>query len=360
MLTAALVAALAGAPALSPASAAQPLGQPPRIEATQGALDAFRRACPALLARPDASGLTTPADWQPACADAEPDPATFFARHFAPVRLGDGTGLATGYFEAEAPAARTATPGSVPILARPPELVDADLGRFSDALAGQRIAGLLQGQTLVPAPDRAAIEAGAFAGRGLEIAWAPDPVAFFFLQIQGSGTLRFPGGQKLRIGYAGRNGHPYVAIGRLLRDRGELTEVSMETIKGWLRAHPADGRALMRENPSWIFFRVLPATDSGPTGALGVPLAPRVNVAADPATLPLGAPVWIETTVAGAPFKTLAIAADTGSAIRGANRFDIFFGAGADAERRAGPLQSPLKAVILLPKSAVARLAGEE
>lgn len=332
----------------------------PTILADSDALKAFRRACPVLLKRKDASGLTINEDWSAACADAEADPGTFFAKHFTPVRLNDGRGLATGYFEPEIRASKTTTPGSVPILRRPPEIVDADLGLFAEELKGRTIRGMAKDGKLVRAPDRAAIEAGAFGNRNLEIAWAPDPAELFFLQIQGSGRIRFDNGEMWRIGYDGQNGHAYVPIGRLLRERGELEEVSMESIKEWLRTHPERGRQLMHENPSWIFFRILPSEgrdpSDGPPGALGIPLIPKANVAADPGVMPLGAPVWVETTVVGERFAKLMVAADTGGAIRGANRFDIFFGAGEEAARKAGPLSSPLTALILLPKSAAERL----
>jgi membrane-bound lytic murein transglycosylase A len=318
------------------------------------ALEAFRRACPRLLAREDASGLTTPADWQPACVDPGTDPASFFSRHFAPVRLDDGRGLATGYFEPEIAGLAAPASGAAPVLARPPDLVDLNLKDWK--IEGGTIRGVVKGNRVVRAPDRAGIEAGAFAGRGLELAWAADPVDLFFLHIQGSGRLRMADGSSLRIGYDGQNGHAYVAIGKLLKDRGILPKPGMAEIKDWLRANPAEGAALMRENPSYIFFRKLPDTIDGPIGALGVPLLAEANAAADPSTLALGTPVWIETEVGGAPFRRLLVASDTGGAIKGPNRFDIFFGAGAAAGAKAGPLAAPLDATLLLPTTAAQRL----
>jgi membrane-bound lytic murein transglycosylase A len=295
-----------------------------------------------------------PTDWQAACSDTDADPAAVFARHFVPVRLGDGRGLATGYFEPEIAGLKAAAPGAAPVLARPPELVDLSLKDWS--IEGGTIRGVVKGNRVVRAPDRAAIEAGAFAGRGLELGWAADPVDLFFLQIQGSGRLRMPDGSTLRIGYDGQNGHSYVAIGKLLRERGILPKPGMAEIKAWLRANPAEGAALMRENPSYIFFRKLPETIDGPIGALGVPLIAEANAAADAATLPLGTPVWIETEVQGAPFARLLVASDTGGAIKGTNRFDIFFGPGEAAGAKAGPLAAPLTATLLLPTSAAQRL----
>ena len=349
-----------------PAPAAQPaIAEPavsahrapaiPAFEASAAALEAFRRACPRLLKRKDQSGLTTPDDWKAPCEDAQGNPADFFARHFEPVRLGDGKGLATGYFEPEIAGLAHPAPGAAPVLARPPELVDIDLSQFGATYSGT-IRGLVRDGRVVRAPDRAAIETGALSGRGLEMGWAADPVDLFFLHIQGSGRLRMPDGSSLRIGYAGQNGHAYVAIGKLLRERGILEKAGMAEIKAWLRANPEAGTALMRENPSYIFFRKLPETIDGPIGALGVPLLREANAAADPATIPLGTPVWIETTVEGAPYRRLMIASDTGGAIKGANRFDIFFGPGAEAGRKAGALAAPLNALILLPRSAANRL----
>jgi membrane-bound lytic murein transglycosylase A len=322
--------------------------------ATPQAREAFARACPRLLKRVDSSGLTRPEDWQAACADPERDPRTFFARHFAPVQLGDGRGLATGYFEPTIRARATPAPGTAPILARPPELVDLNLRDWG--MEGGTLRGLVNDKRVVRAPDRAAIESGAFAGRGLELAWAEDPVDLFFLHIQGSGRLAFPDGRSFRIGYDGQNGHGYVPIGRLLKERGMLDKPGMAEIKAWLRANPAEGAALMRENPSYIFLRRLPDTLDGPVGALGVPLLAEANAAADPSTLPLGAPVWLETTVQGQPYRRLLVASDTGGAIRGPNRFDIFFGAGEAAGALAGPLAAPLEARLLLPLAAVRRL----
>jgi membrane-bound lytic murein transglycosylase A len=364
LLVCALLGACARQPAPRPVSpppepqaaiiVARPSGPIAGFTATAEALEAFRRACPRLLKREDGSGLTRPSDWQPACEDRQSDAATFFARHFTPVMLNDGRGLATGYFEPEIAGLYGPAPGAAPVLARPPELVDLNLKDWN--IPGGIIRGLVKGSRVVRAPDRAAIEAGAFAKQGLELAWAADPVDLFFLQIQGSGRLSMPDGRTLRIGYDGQNGHAYVAIGKLLKDRGILPRPGMAEIKAWLRANPAEGTALMRENPSYIFFRRLPDTIDGPIGALGVPLLPEANAAADPATIPLGAPVWMETIVDGQPFNRLLVASDTGGAIRGPNRFDIFFGAGAEAGRKAGPLAAPLEARILLPNSAAQRL----
>lgn len=330
-------------------------------EGASRALGAFRISCPALVRRADSSGLAQPADWQPACDAArgwdDRDAIRFFATHFRTVQVGDGRGLATGYYEPEILGSRTRRPGyEVPVYGLPADLIEADLGQWNPDLAGRRIRGRVDGARFVQYHDRAAIDAGALAGRNLEIAWAADPVEFFFLQIQGSGRLRLPDGSIMRIGYAGQNGRDYVGIGRLLRDRGVLQpgEASMQGLMGYLRRQPDGGRAVMQENGSWVFFREL--TGPGPLGALGLPVTPRASVAADPAYVPLGAPVFLAFDRAEA--TGLWIAQDTGGAIRGANRFDTFWGAGDDARAIAGGMSSRGAALILLPVASVARLTG--
>ncbi|WP_255602220.1 murein transglycosylase A [Glacieibacterium megasporae] len=326
------------------------------------ALTAFRRSCPALLKRTDASGLTLPGDWTAACAAAATatDPRAFFATALRPVVAGDGRGLDTGYFEPELAGSRTAAPGfAVPLYRRPLDLIDLDLGTFDTSLNGKHVRGRIAGKTFVPYFDRAAIDDGALTGRSLELAWAADPYEAFFLEIQGSGRLRLPDGTILRVGYDGQNGHAYTAIGKLLRDRGVLApgQATMDGIIGWMRSHPADGRQLMRANRSYVFFRVLTTpADLGPTGAIGVPLTPRVSVAADPKFVVLGGPVWLDTTVDGAPFRNLVVAQDTGGAIKGANRLDVFWGAGAAARATAGGLSSTGSVTLLLPAAAAERL----
>ena len=210
----------------------------------------------------------------------------------------------------------------------------------------------------IPYYERAEIEDGALAGRGLELAWAADPVELFFLQIQGSGRIRMPDGEVIRIGYAGQNGREYTAIGRVLRERGLLGDgagqyaASMQGIMRYLRERPEDGRELMRLNKSWIFFREL--DDDGPLGTLGVPVRREASIAVDPRFVPLGAPVWLNLDRDEA--DGLWVAQDTGGAIKGANRFDTFWGAGSDAREIAGGMSSSGEALILLPKGTVARL----
>lgn len=344
-----------------PAIATLSLGQEDAVEA----LSSFRESCPKLLARVDASGLTANSDWTEPCVAAntwpQSDAPGFFARHFEAVQVGDGQAFATGYFEPEIAGSRTKLPGyETPVYRMP-----ADLVRDwpADYPAAERTGRAPLGRydawgNFVPYYERADIEAGALAGRDLEIAWAEDPVEFFFLQIQGSGRLIAPDGSVMRIGYAGQNGREYVAIGSVMRERGLLGdgpgqyESSMQGIMRYLRENPVEGAELMRINKSWIFFREL--TGDGPLGALEVPVRRGSSVAADPAFVPLGAPVWLDLDRNEA--DGLWIAQDTGGAIKGANRFDTFWGAGAEAREIAGGMTGRGEALLFLPRSAVARL----
>ncbi|MFM7028510.1 MAG: murein transglycosylase A [Chakrabartia sp.] len=323
------------------------------------ALQAFRLSCPALMRRADSSGLTRAEEWRPACeaAAAAPDEAAvaFFARHLASVQIGTGKALATGYYEPELAGSRVQSPAyPVPIYKRPPDMIEADLGLFSDALAGKRVRGRVIGKNFVPYADRAEIEAGWLAGRGLELAWAADPIEFFFLQVQGSGRVRLPDGRILRIGYDGQNGRAYTAIGKVMRDKGLIGagEASMDGIIAWLRAHPDQAPDILNANKSWVFFKEV--TGPGPLGAMGVPVTGRATVAADPKFVPLGAPIILKTAPEVA--SGLWVAQDTGGAIKGANRFDTFWGAGPDARQTASGLIARGTAYLLLPKASVARL----
>ena len=330
-------------------------------EQATAALIAFRLSCPSVQRRTDASGLTQPGEWVEACSAAsgwaDRDAGNFFSRYFGTVQVGAGTAFVTGYYEPEIAASRTRRPGyDVPIYRRPADLVDVDLGLFSKDLQGKKIRGRVDGSNFIPYYDRLAIERGALAGRGLEIAWAADAAEFFFLQMQGSGRLRLPDGGVMRIGYDSQNGRDYVGIGKLLLDRGALQpgQASMQGILDYLRADPVRGAAVMNENPSWVFFREL--TGPGPLGALGVPVTGRASVAADPKYVPLGAPVFL--SLDRAEPNGLWVAQDTGGAIKGANRFDSFWGAGDKARAIAGGMAARGSALILLPRAAVARLTA--
>jgi len=331
----------------------------------RGALAGFVESCPKLLAREDASGLTRREDWQGPCErarSAAPSRArAFFAEEFTPVQVGDGQAFATGYFEPEIAGSRRRRAGfAVPVYAMPSDLVR---GWPDDVKPSERTGrpplGRYDAQgRFVLYHDRAEIEDGALEGKAQVIAWAADPVEFFFLQIQGSGRLVTPEGEVIRIGYAGQNGREYTGIGGVMRERGLLGSGpgqyagSMQGIMAYIRENPAEGRALMRENKSWVFFTELKG--DGPLGALGIPVRRESSVAADPAFVPLGAPVWLDLDRREA--SGLWIAQDTGGAIKGANRFDTFWGAGEDARRIAGGMSGRGRALVLLPKDAAARL----
>ena len=328
------------------------------------AVPALLRSCRALAAG-FASGIAgSAADWQPLCATAAALPAgdsvaarRFFEAGFTPWRAGNGgerDGLFTGYYEialkgSRHPSARY----SVPLYHRPADLISVDLGQFRQALKGQRIAGRLQGNRLVPYDDRAAIEAGSLDRRGLAFLWVDDPVDAFFLAVQGSGRVTLPTGAVIRVGYDGSNGRPYVSIGHVLAQTGvPVDQISLAYLRQWIKAHPADGRALMDRNPSYVFFREM--TGDGPLGSEGVALTPGRSLAVDPAFIPYGVPIWLDTTDpvnAGGRLQRLLVAQDTGGAIKGPVRGDIFFGFGPDAERHAGEMKGRGTWWLLLPKS---------
>jgi membrane-bound lytic murein transglycosylase A len=275
-------------------------------------------------------------DWAPICALARDVPRdeasarSFFELFFRPVVIGTPPALFTGYYEPELRGSLTRTPRFAwPIYRRPPELRD-----------GQ--AFLTRGQ----------IDGGALRGRGLELVWLEDPVELYFLQVQGSGRIRLPDGQVIRVGYAGRNGHPYRSIGQELIRRGthRLDEVSAQEIRAWVRANGAAGQALLATNPSYVFFRRLDdlPPDRGPIGAMGRSLTTLRSVAVDPDFTPLGAPVWVEKD-GRSPIRRLMVAQDTGGAIKGAQRADIFFGTGEAAGEAAGRLRDGGRLVVLMP-----------
>jgi membrane-bound lytic murein transglycosylase A len=323
----------------------------------QEALSAFRLSCKSVTRRADKSGLTNPADWVAVCGQAayvQPGGASaFFQNNFDWVRVGDGKAFATGYFEPEIAASPVQAPGySIPIYVTPPDLVrctlpDGRTGRGRIDANGQCVLYF----------TRAEINAGALAGKGLEIAWAADSVELFFMEIQGSGRLRYPDGTVVRIGYADQNGRDYVAIGRLLKDRGILPPggTNMDSIVAWMRANPDQAQPLMEENLSYIFFKVL--NGPGPLGALGIPVTPRATVAADPNFIPLGAPVFLALDRPEA--SGLWVAQDTGGAIKGSNRVDTFWGAGEDARRIAGGMSAKGQGLILVPRGVAARAVAQ-
>lgn len=307
------------------------------------------------------------ADWRAACAalaQATTAPAVKQAleTHFRPMEVSGREGrqgLFTGYYEAELRGARR--PGGTfqtPLYRRPEDLITVELADWRADWRGQRIAGRVVEGRLRPYADRKGIEGGALKGRGLELVWVDDPVDAFFLQIQGSGRVILPDGQVMRIGFAAQNGHAYVPIGRVLADKGAIPrdEVSMQTIRAWLAAHPVEAAEVMNANPSYVFFREL--SGDGPLGAQGAALTPGRSLAVDPSFMPLGAPVWLdleEVPVEGTktgPLRRLVVAQDTGGAIRGPVRGDLFWGYGDIAADRAGRMKAKGRYFLLLPKTA--------
>jgi membrane-bound lytic murein transglycosylase A len=322
----------------------------PQTDAVR-ALETFRISCSHAVRSTDRSLLTQPADWRGVCAEAATlapeNAAGFFYHRFDWARVGPGEAFATGYYEPEIGGSRTPVPGAVPIYRTPSDLIrctrpDGGTGRGRIGPNGVCQLYFTRGE----------IEDGALAGRGLEMAYATDPVELFFLQIQGSGRVRMADGSILRIGYDNQNGREYVAIGRLLRTRGILPEggARMQDIVGWLKANPAEGRALMRENLSYIFFKEL---TGAPLGSLGLPVTGRSTVAVDPLFVPYGAPVFL--TLDRPEANGLWVAQDTGGAIKGANRFDTFWGAGPEATAIAGGMSASGQALVLLPKGVAQR-----
>jgi len=351
-------------------------------DALSRALPALRRSCDRIDALPADRPLGgagagrvagTAGDWHGVCTAARALPAgdgparetavrAFFESNFRPWRVtnrGDPVGLFTGYYEPTLDGSlRRTERHRVPLHLRPPDLVSVDLGRFRDDLTGRRIAGRVRGNALEPYPSRADIEGGALGGRGLELVWVDDPVDAFFLHIQGSGRIELADGSHLRVGYAGQNGHPYFAIGRELIDRGALTreEVSMQSIRRWLQEHPEEAVAVMHQNPSYVFFRELPG--DGPVGSQGAVLTPGRSLAVDRKFLPLGPPMWLAGTAPAAgrqgedvPLHRLLVAQDTGGALEGPVRGDVFWGHGDEAADVAGRMKHDGRLWLLLPRT---------
>lgn len=287
------------------------------------ALETFRRSC----------DLVEGEEWKPLCALAADihDPAKardFFELFFRPMMVGQTPALFTGYYEPELAGSLTQSARfSHPVYRRPPELRD-----------GQ------------PYLTRAQIQGGALRGRGLELVWLEDPVEAFFLQVQGSGRIRLPDGSMIRLGYDGRNGHGYQSVGQEMIRRGTHSpdQVSAQAIKSYVR--DVAGTGLLNVNPSYVFFRKIDGLgpQDGPIGAMTRPITPLRTVAVDPAFTPLGVPVWVEKD-GTAPMRRLMVAQDTGGAIKGAQRADIFYGTGDQAGDQAGTVKDGGRMIQLLP-----------
>ncbi len=273
-------------------------------------------------------------DWTALCALAKegPDPRTFFELFFRPVLIEDGSdGLFTGYFEPELQGSlRQTNEYRYPVYAMPNE------ARVSRPWLNRRDI----------------LETDIMTGQNLEIAWVDDPVELFFLQIQGSGRIKLQSGESIRVGYAGANGHEYRSIGSEMIRRGiyEPHQVSAQVIKNWVRRNPVDGKELLYHNPSYVFFREVSEVnaDLGPLGAMNRSITTMRSIAVDPSYVPLGAPVWLEKDGEN-PLRRLMIAQDTGSAIKGSQRADVFFGTGDKAGHAAGQLRDPGRMMVLMP-----------
>lgn len=319
---------------------------------------AFLQSCRGLKNNPAWGGVCQAAAQLPAQPDG-PTLRAFFEQQFLPWQIsqaeGGTEGLVTGYYEPLLRGSRYATAKyRFPVYAAPEDLLVVDLSAVYPELKSLRLRGRLQGNKVVPYFTRADIEAGSAPMRGKELVWVDDPVDLFFLQIQGSGRVKLENGEVIRIGYADQNGHPYRSIGKWLVDKGELTldKASMQGIKDWGRRNPERLPELLNANPSYVFFRELPNTLSGPLGALGVPLTAERSIAIDPRGMPLGAPVWLATTRPNSsePLNRLMLAQDTGGAIRGNVRADFFWGFGDEAGRQAGAMKQRGRMWALLPR----------
>lgn len=287
----------------------------------------------ALAAFTETCDLMRAPEWAPLCALAKEatDARAFFEMFFRPVLTGEPPALFTGYYEPELSGSPIRTPRFAwPVYARPPEFDGKGTWHSRDIIEDR---GLLR-------------------GRGLELAWLEDPVEAFFLQIQGSGRIRMTDGSVMRLGFAAKNNHPYRSIGTELIRRGVMAahQVSAQGIKAWVRANPGPGLQLLRHNPSFVFFRKLPDLPAhrGPIGAMGRSVTTLRTLAVDPEFTPLGAPVWMEKG-GDMPINRLMIAQDTGTAIKGAQRADIFYGTGDAAGEAAGRIKDPGRMITLLP-----------
>ena len=312
----------------------------------------------------------TPRAWQPVCeAASHAQPRTgaeiraFIEQHLQPWRLLDEQGkparnTVTGYYEPLVRGSRQrGGQYQWPLYLPPSDLLTIDLGSVYPELAGKRVRGKLQGNRVVPYDTRAEI-AAAPDRQPPVIVWVDDPVEAFFLQIQGSGRVELPDGKVIRVAYADHNGRPYASIGRWLADKGELplAQTSMQNIKAWAQRNPQRVQEMLNANSAMVFFREEKVADPGlgPKGAYGIPLAEKRAVAVDTRYVPLGAPVYLATTMPSSsePLRRLVFAQDTGAAIKGPARTDFFWGYGDEAGALAGRMKQPGEMWVLWPKQA--------
>jgi membrane-bound lytic murein transglycosylase A len=348
------------------------------------AFAAFKRSCESLEKQPPAKAMGgagyagSVSDWLGVCSAAPQAESSaqsaraFFENWFQPVSIAGGNaadGLFTGYYEPELAASHTRHGAyQTPIYGMPNDLITADLGAFKPQLAGEKISGRVEGSKFVPYATRGEIDAQGLP-QAPTLLYAADPVQVFFLHIQGSGRVKLDDGRYERIAYAGQNGRPYTPIGRVLIASGDIdrADMSMQAIRAWLKSHPREGRAMMEQDQSFVFFKEEPIGDPsvGAEGSEGVALAPGASLAVDQHLHPLGAPIYVATVTQdlnaskGTPvLQRLMIAQDTGGAIKGAVRGDVFWGSGAKAEDTAGRMTSHGQMFVLLPKPVAARLGA--
>lgn len=343
---------------------------PPAVQASWSAIPGWSEddpaeAWPALLA--SCSRLARQMDWQSVCAAASALGRTpssqqaraYFEQHFVPWQLFNGgasaEGLVTGYYEPLIRGSRSrSSQYAWPIHGVPADMLTIELGDVYPELKPMRLRGRIVGNKVLPYWTRRQLEERGNQVPAPVLLWANDPIDLFFLQVQGSGRVRLPDGKTVRIGYADQNGHPYQSIGRWLVAQGELSleQASMDGIKRWARDNPTRLREMLNANPSYVFFRELPASDGGPIGALSVPLSEGRSIAVNPRYVPLGAPVFLATShpLSTRPLNRLVLAQDTGSAIKGAVRADFFWGFGEGAGREAGRMRQQGRMWVLLPK----------
>jgi membrane-bound lytic murein transglycosylase A len=346
-----------------------------RVDNHAQAFDTFLRSCNRIIKKPahtimGINGFAGHASaWQDACYPAlelrhgvSPDTARqFFENWFNPYKLsfnGQSQGLFTGYYEPQLRGSRHASDKyNVALYRRPPDLITANLGLFRSDWRGREVAGRIKGKRLVPYASRAVIDKGVLKGRRLELLWVDNAIDAFFLHIQGSGQVLMENGEIVRVAYAGRNGHPYYAIGRDLVKRGEITaqNISLQTIRAWLEEHPKQASTIMHKNKSYIFFRELKLSkraSKGPIGAAGVELTPGRSLAVDRKYFPMGAPMWLDSVhpLTKKPLRRLMVSQDTGGAITGPVRGDFFWGTGPGAGEAAGRMKNMGQLYILLPK----------
>ncbi len=324
------------------------------------ALGAFLKSCSSLRWRPQ---------WQTACQQAvtmehgsELEVRAFFERYFVPYQVsqsdGSTDGLMTGYYVPDLKGGRVASAAyPYPLYRRPDDLLVIDLSDVYPDLSNYRLRGRIEGHRVVPYWDRDEIDGDAQPLAGHELFWVADPVELFFLQIQGSGRILLDDGERVMVNYADQNGRPYRSIGKYLLDRGAMTrdQMSMQNIRAWARNNPSEVSNLLSQNPSYVFFRELDGDVQSPPGALGVPLTPGRSMAVDRRYIPLGAPVFVETTWPNTdrPLRRLMMAQDTGGAIKGKIRGDFFWGMGDQAGSQAGRMKQPARFWVLMPKDEV-------